>query len=358
MSDLPSSGGPLKAEPKVDLTTAAFNQNAETFRSLNQLMWQIPLIAMTLTGGLWFGVSSARGSFWFQIALLLMAAAGNVGLIIILHRLRFIMERYLGWLRDAAPAGFVSAEGRGLQSPFVVRRTFQGLLALAAAVSLALAFMVNKDRLSAMAENQTIATAAYYDRFAEDLASAYEALNFQTVHPYLVERLKGRTSLQVLDIGSGSGRDAAWFADKGYRVTAIEPSKKMLALARRTHPETGIAWAADELPRLASLDKNENSFDLILLSAVWMHLAPEQRSASIKRLSELLVPSGEIYLTFRSGSVRDTAREEFPSSVAELQRLAFANALEVQTVSRRPDLLGRAGVEWVSVSLRPKQKAS
>jgi len=31
---------------------AAYNQNSENFRSLNQLMWQIPLIAMSLTGGL------------------------------------------------------------------------------------------------------------------------------------------------------------------------------------------------------------------------------------------------------------------------------------------------------------------
>ena len=40
----------------------AYEQNYEQFRSLNQIMWQIPVLAMTLTGGLWFGVSSIQDS--------------------------------------------------------------------------------------------------------------------------------------------------------------------------------------------------------------------------------------------------------------------------------------------------------
>ena len=35
-----------------------YEQNCQTFRSLNQLMWQVPIIAMTVTGGLWFGVGT------------------------------------------------------------------------------------------------------------------------------------------------------------------------------------------------------------------------------------------------------------------------------------------------------------
>jgi SAM-dependent methyltransferase len=312
---------------------------------------------MTLTGGLWFGVASAKGSHWFQIALLFMAFAGNIGLMVVLHRLRFIMERYLSWLADAAPSGFVSAEGSWLESPFVVRRTFQLLLLLAAGVSLALALMVNKERQSAMTDTRKTATAAYYDRFAEHLAGTYEALPFENVHPYLVEHLKDRMSLKILDIGAGTGRDAAWLASNGHRVTAVEPSRGMLAVAQRTHPEERIVWTSDALPRLASLTGERYSFDFILLSAVWMHLAPEERAASFKRLKELLAPSGEMYLTFRTGRVI-ADRQEFPASVGELERLAASNALEVVEASERPDLLGRPSVEWVSVALRSKVETS
>jgi hypothetical protein len=35
-----------------------YEQNCEQMRSLNQIMWQVPIIAMTLTGGLWYGVAT------------------------------------------------------------------------------------------------------------------------------------------------------------------------------------------------------------------------------------------------------------------------------------------------------------
>ena len=56
-----------RSPPESDLSVQAFEQNHETFRSLNHQMWQIPLISMTLTGGLWFGVSKVDGSPLFQL---------------------------------------------------------------------------------------------------------------------------------------------------------------------------------------------------------------------------------------------------------------------------------------------------
>lgn len=39
----------------------AYSENPQTFRSLDKLMWSVPLLSMTLTGGLWFGASLAGG---------------------------------------------------------------------------------------------------------------------------------------------------------------------------------------------------------------------------------------------------------------------------------------------------------
>jgi hypothetical protein len=38
-----------------------YEQNCEHMRSLNQIMWQVPMIAMTLTGGLWYAVATMKG---------------------------------------------------------------------------------------------------------------------------------------------------------------------------------------------------------------------------------------------------------------------------------------------------------
>lgn len=132
---------PSATEPKHssegEFEIEAYRQNFETFRSLNTLFWQIPLIAMTLTGGLWFGVSTVLSEPWFGRGLLALAALGNFGLVIVLNRLRYIMGRYLDWLDGAYPLGFVSAKGdcwvtrsRTVQIVFSVLMACAGLFSL------------------------------------------------------------------------------------------------------------------------------------------------------------------------------------------------------------------------------------
>jgi hypothetical protein len=138
----PTEPGKPPAEPlngKDPLALAAYNQNFETFRALNALMWQIPLIAMTLTGGLWFGVSRVESAPELRIGLLLLAAIGDLGLIVVLARLRYILERYLKWLDAAHPRGFVAAPGEyWYNQPETVKRVFQLMLSCAAIISIVL----------------------------------------------------------------------------------------------------------------------------------------------------------------------------------------------------------------------------
>jgi len=113
-----------------------YQQNFEQFRSLNQIMWQVPIIAMTLTGGLWFGVAKIDVQS-AQCALLVLAVLGNSGLIAVLHRTRFVMGEYLLKIEEFYPKAYVAAKG---QRPFEGGRTvvavFQILLGLSAALSL------------------------------------------------------------------------------------------------------------------------------------------------------------------------------------------------------------------------------
>lgn len=134
---------PSGTEPKGgsdgEFEIEAYRQNFETFRSLNTLFWQIPLIAMTLTGGLWFGVSTVLSEPWFGRGLLALAALGNFGLVIVLNRLRYIMGRYLDWLDDAYSSGFVAAKGDyWLTKSRIVQTVFSVLMACAGVFSLCL----------------------------------------------------------------------------------------------------------------------------------------------------------------------------------------------------------------------------
>lgn len=320
---------------------AAYNQNAEHFRSLNTLMWQIPLIAMTLTGGLWFGVSKAGTDKIFQICLLVLAAAGNIGLLIALRRLRYIMGKYLAWSEEMFPAGHVSATGDGEWGTGrqVVQRSFHYLLVLAAGISLVLLVVTGAGMLS---KSPRVSSIAYYDRHASELADAYESIAFERAHPELVAHLADG-GLRVLDIGAGSGRDTAWISAKGHVVTAVEPSGNMRAIAKQLHPADRAEWVNDSLPLLTRLGGQQ--YDLILLSAVWMHVHPRDRAAAIQRLSALLAPGGAIYMTLRLGAA-DRARSIHGVSSQEIEALAKAQGLSVRTLGESPDLLSRSDIKW------------
>jgi SAM-dependent methyltransferase len=328
---------------------AIYNQNAETFRALNALMWQTPLIGMTLTGGLWFGVAKAEATPLFQLLLLFLTATGDVALIAVLARLRYIVERYLDWLRAFDANGFVDAPGAGYWTkPVRVRSMFQIMLLLAAVASLAL-MVPPAQQLKIVPKWSSQGSISFYDRQAQDLADAYEMLPFEDAHPELLRRLRGKAPLRVLDVGTGTGRDAAWIAAAGHRVTGVEPSNGMLQLAKELHPQTPVAWVKDSLPALKNL-RAGSQYDLIVLSAVWMHVHPSERDEALSRLNALRAPGGSVYMTLRSGPV-EPDRQMWPTSVEELQRLAKVHGLKVQDLGEREDLLKRPGVTWRTVLL-------
>lgn len=329
---------------------SAYNQNTESFRALNQQMWQIPLISMTLTGGLWFGVSKSETSPLFQICLLGLAAVGNVGLLVVLFRLRYVMQRHLEWLEAFNGAGFVGAPGRGLfTKPFMVRSIFQLLLFLAAVTSCIL--MVTTMKTAGRLGNETSSRAVeFYERQAKDLAENYELIPFDQAHPVLFNELGGKPPKAILDVGAGTGRDVSWMADNGHSVIAVEPAASFRLLANRLHPNTSAQWLDDRLPKLEKLTAQR--FDWIVLSAVWMHIHPKDRPASLTRLKSLLTSTGRIYITMRLGPP-DSTREIYPVTVEELREIGRPLGLTVQEFDERDDLLGRPEIKWRSVVLSP-----
>jgi SAM-dependent methyltransferase len=150
----------------------------------------------------------------------------------------------------------------------------------------------------------------------------------------------------VLDVGAGSGRDAAWLAGKGYDVVAVEPSASMRAVATRTHPEAGLRWIEDSLPALGVITRSGLSFDLILLSAVWMHIRAGDRPRAFRKLINLLKPGGFIALTWRNGP-SDPGRNFHPVSLAEVKALARNHGAVVEFSGEAQDRLERGDICWM-----------
>ncbi|WP_306393322.1 methyltransferase domain-containing protein [Telluria beijingensis] len=192
-------------------------------------------------------------------------------------------------------------------------------------------------------------TIPHYDQNAEQLVSQYESLTFEHVHPALLNLLPPPGST-ILDVGAGSGRDAAWFAAKGYDVVAAEPSEGMRTLARQRHPSPRIHWVADSLPDLAQVRRLGLTFDLILLSAVWMHVPPAARQRALRKLATLLSPNGRIAISLRIGPP-DTDRAMYEVTLPELTTMAQQFGLRLVRADDSPDRLGRPGISWTTAVL-------
>src|SRR5207302_10251745 len=104
-----------------------------------------------------------------------------------------------------------------------------------------------------------------------ELLKRYESISFAEAH-HTVIHLIPKEPCRVLDIGAGTGRDAAGFAAMGHRVIAVEPTEEMRCGAMALHPSPLIEWLDDSLPDLARLRARDERFDVVMLTAVGMQL--------------------------------------------------------------------------------------
>lgn len=80
---------------KFERDKACYDQYSESFRNLNTQLWQVPIIAMTLTGGLWFGIHTAQMDDFMSTAILSFCGLCDIMFIVILYRVRLIMSLLL-----------------------------------------------------------------------------------------------------------------------------------------------------------------------------------------------------------------------------------------------------------------------
>lgn len=190
-----------------------------------------------------------------------------------------------------------------------------------------------------------MSSTSYYDLNADALAAQYDGVDPADVHAdWAPAHLREEPGF-ACDIGAGSGRDANWLAARGWEVVAVEPSALRNLAAVRAHPR--VVWMDDALPDLRALRALGRRFDLILLSAVWMHVAPKVRERAFRILSELLNPSGLLVISLRrGGDAAENAARGFHNTSAE-EIIGFANrrAIALRSHSTQPDLT-RPGIDW------------
>ena len=174
-----------------------------------------------------------------------------------------------------------------------------------------------------------------YDEQAKMLVERYEALSFSEVHAWLFPFLP-ESGGSALDVGAGSGRDAQGLLERGFEVVAVEPSSGMRQEGRKRHPDPAILWIDDALPGLDQLMRRSLSFDFILVSAVWMHVSPEDRPRAFRKLLSLMKPGAVLAMTIRQGP-SEPDRPMYEASLSELEKLAKTHGVSILHQSLEPD---------------------
>jgi SAM-dependent methyltransferase len=155
---------------------------------------------------------------------------------------------------------------------------------------------------------------------------------------------------RVVDIGAGTGRDAANFASLGHRVVAVEPTAEPRTRAASLHPSPAIEWLDDSLPDLAHLTARGQQFDVVMMTAVWMYLDEQQRGRAMPRVASLVRAGGVMILSLRYGPV-PPGRRMFAVSVDETVFLAKRESLRlVLTLETNTDNLRRPDVRWTRLA--------
>ena len=189
-----------------------------------------------------------------------------------------------------------------------------------------------------------------YAEQADDLFVRYEALSAPETHAHW-RHLFPAAPVRTLDIGAGTGRDAAWLASLGHSILAVEPVAAMRLRAAKLHPEPQITWLEDSLPELVNTRARGEVFGMVMMNAVWMHLTADERAIGMDRVASLLAPGGRLFMSLRHGPIPE-GRRMFDVTGEETIALAAPSDLHPVSHVRRNSIMSEnkaRGVEWTAL---------
>jgi SAM-dependent methyltransferase len=146
------------------------------------------------------------------------------------------------------------------------------------------------------------------------------------------DKLKAR-GLDLLSLGEGEGRNAAFLASLGFRVTGVDQSAVGLDKARLMAREKGVDFETEQAD-LAHYDLGKGRWDAII--SIWCHLPSALRAPLHARVVRGLKPGGLFLLeAYTPNQLKlGTGGPKDPDMLASLETLK--KELE--------------GLEWVSAA--------
>lgn len=138
--------------------------------------------------------------------------------------------------------------------------------------------------------------AAHYEEsvFESDRKDEYPFAGYRALLSEVVDLVHKHGGRQLLDLGLGTGLLAKFLYDRGFQITGVDFSEKMLAQAEERMPQALLIQ--HDLTKGLPDSLAGRSFDLILSTYALHHLKDQVKVKLIHDLTSLLSPEGVIII--------------------------------------------------------------
>lgn len=185
----------------------------------------------------------------------------------------------------------------------------------------------------------------YRDNAIQYAEETRNSLVLDALWEFLSRMKEGGT---ILDYGSGSGRDSAYFLDKGFSVDSLDGSAEMKAQAERLF---GIKV---KLASFLSLEEKDK-YDGIWAQASILHLEEHDLRVALTLIERALKRDGVFYSSFRKGEEDGYEKGRWYTNMTERRFLSFLPAkLYVEKIWKSQDVRPGVNRTWLSIICRKK----
>jgi len=136
-------------------------------------------------------------------------------------------------------------------------------------------------------------TIDYYDKNVDMFSDGTKELDLAHLYAEFLSLVP--ESGKILDVGCGSGRDAKFFKQQGYAVTAFDASSELVAKASML--------LGERVSVMTFLDLNSSEeFDGVWACASLLHVPSHEMNAVVSRITCALKRGAAFYASFKYGS--------------------------------------------------------
>lgn len=174
-----------------------------------------------------------------------------------------------------------------------------------------------------------------YNRIAEDWATdhAVDTWWIKDTDKFCSLLKAGST---ILDIGCGAGFKTKYLTDKGFRITGLDFSEKMIEAARRKYPSLNF-----DVLDVYDIDKYDANFDAIFAQAVILHIPKARVLEVLAKMKSRLNHGGLLYLAVkekREGEPEEGVKRENDYGYDYERFFSYFNMYELHDYLRKLDL--------------------